>query len=365
MYLKQVEESRLFLQHIANAPQHEKVFTSSTNQNHSSTTTYKKYLLFIDFKGAFDTVDHEILFEKLETRLNAKLIKSNKKLLSLIKLLYKSAKVKLIHNVKETLIPILRGTPQGSLISPILFDMFVDDLLDELEKLACPSMFADDLETLCTQGEQQLRQVIQLIKDWAIRNKMQINFDKSYYMVIIDSKYASDKQIDDLYSHKLKPILGIAPRKEYKYLGINIDCKLLFKSYYQNLSKTTTSFYAKIPKEQYLYLPIHYRLEAWQMHSLSRFRYSCGFLQVLSKHYSHTPLEEYKAMYKKSLKNCLALPKDCPSNMLYRATGIWPPEYTVSYTFMRQVLRLKQISESQVPHNAREEFDSIIKNELW
>ena len=89
---------------------------------------FNKYLVFIDLKNAYDKVIHTKLFEKLYK------YGINEKIIGTIKLLYSYAKLK-ISNDSE-IINVNNGVLQGSLISPLLFDLYINDLIIELNKNA-------------------------------------------------------------------------------------------------------------------------------------------------------------------------------------------------------------------------------------
>ena len=94
------------------------------------------WTLFIDLKSAFDKVDHKLLIEKLKKK------GVSKELINTIQWLYANTKIKV--NGKE--IGIGRGVIQGGILSPTLFLVMFDDLLDELENHGFEDFaFADDL----------------------------------------------------------------------------------------------------------------------------------------------------------------------------------------------------------------------------
>ena len=75
---------------------------------------YTKYLLFIDLKNVYDKGNHRRLFNKL-TQLNI-----NKEIIGTIKLLYSKENI----NVNNAVL-------QGNLMSPMLFDLYINDLINE------------------------------------------------------------------------------------------------------------------------------------------------------------------------------------------------------------------------------------------
>ena len=97
--------------------------------------------------------------------------------LNIIKLLFSSIRLQLGNQQ----INFNAGTPQGSLISPILFDLYVNDLLVELGQMVTEinvKAFADDIMAICY-GREQTKQVIDTVTKWAEFNSMEVNTEKS------------------------------------------------------------------------------------------------------------------------------------------------------------------------------------------
>jgi hypothetical protein len=73
------------------------------------------------------------------------------------------------------------GVAQGAVLSPTMFNLFINDLIEELNNLSTQITayaFADDLVVICHSTE--LAQIAaQHASDWCCRNNIQINYDKS------------------------------------------------------------------------------------------------------------------------------------------------------------------------------------------
>ena len=76
--------------------------------------------------------------------------------------------------------PVLAGVPQGSILGPLLFLIYINDLPDNLESLA--KLFADDTSLFSTVRDRSksaklLNDDLQKISDWAFKWKMLFNPD--------------------------------------------------------------------------------------------------------------------------------------------------------------------------------------------
>ena len=191
---------------------------------------YKKKLFFcfLDLKKAFDSVLREILFFKLyRAGIRGKLFRVIKNLFS-----SNPANV-LVDNFLSPKFTIDRGVLQGSKLGPILFNLFINDLLDDLlksnlgaaiGKIHIPGLgFADDI-VLISDCPQKLQGLINVCERWADKNSMAFNIDKCKVMVLngshkTDAFTLNGDKLDIVDSHM--------------YLGVTLT-----SSYVSNLFRT-------------------------------------------------------------------------------------------------------------------------------
>ncbi|WUR03787.1 pol polyprotein [Vairimorpha necatrix] len=144
------------------------------------------YLAFIDYAKAYDKVPHKALLRKLEC------IGIGGHLLDVIRSLYKDPRMCV--RVGSSTSPIVNyhcGVRQGCPVSPILFDLFINDLLLGMEGVTIPGvdstisglLFADDAVILA-ESESALRRNLKILSSWSEKHEMSVNASKCGIMAI-------------------------------------------------------------------------------------------------------------------------------------------------------------------------------------
>ena len=147
------------------------------SNSHDSDTIY------LDFSKAFDTVDHALLINKL------KLYGINGKLLAWITSFLTNRIQKVVVNGQVSYIaPVISGVPQGTVLGPLLFLLYLNDL----EQCICHSkvkLFADDSRlikkvhpTVETADQAKLQSDLDAVLSWAQCNNMRLNEGKFQYI---------------------------------------------------------------------------------------------------------------------------------------------------------------------------------------
>ncbi|MEW8545934.1 MAG: reverse transcriptase family protein, partial [Candidatus Thiodiazotropha sp.] len=185
-------------------------------------------------KKAFDTVWHEGLLLKLQRA------GINGKIYELIQSMYQGSvsRIKCKQTLTEPII-IRQGVHQGNVLSPLLFNIFINDIGNELFENDAPQLhdsfvnhllYADDLVLLSTSEEELQKNILQ-VHNYCSKWGLVINTNKSKVMVFSKSgRLPKDAFTFFVGEDELEYV------KQYKYLGVNISSTAKFSVAEANLS---------------------------------------------------------------------------------------------------------------------------------
>ena len=139
------------------------------------------YCIFLDFAKAFDTVNHQILLQKLH-HYGIK----NKALIWFKSYLTNRTQYTEVGDTLSDVGFINCGVPQGSVLGPLLFLLYINDI-SESSQLLKFFLFADDTTVFYSdktnpETENLLNTELNKVSDWLAANKLSLNVDKSNFM---------------------------------------------------------------------------------------------------------------------------------------------------------------------------------------
>ena len=153
------------------------------------------FVFYVDIKKAFDSVPHHKLLKKLaDFGLDVSFLQLLKSYLS-----GRFQRVR-INGVLSDFVSIMSGVPQGSILGPLLFLLFVNDLPDYL--LSKPSLFADDLKC-CSTSVPVLQRDLDAVINWCGENSLDLHPDKCKVLKFFNHSsenpdlYIGDHKIDE------------------------------------------------------------------------------------------------------------------------------------------------------------------------
>ena len=169
--------------------------------------------VFLDFRKAFDTVDHEILLQKLHIlgvrgnvyALMASYLTDRKQFVNL-------------NSENSNLQLVKRGVPQRLILGPPLFLVYINDIGSNANIIGKLLLYADDtvlIENLLSEAGD-----LKYLQSWLARNKVDLNYTKSKFVFFEKrAKFYGNIELGEQ---------TIAACVSYKYFGIYFDKKLNF-----------------------------------------------------------------------------------------------------------------------------------------
>lgn len=181
------------------------------------------FLTLLDFSKAFDTVNHGRLISKLEM-----LYFFSSAACNLISTYLHGRKQAVVANdVASEVIGTSTGVPQGSILGPLLFTLFINDL-PRIVKNSCIHMYADDVQLyvscklgLVEDAAYKLNEDLQNIRSWSEENSLMVNPCKSKCLIINRTKLNIDYFPTIYYGNS--PIEFV---EKAKNLGLWFNCTL-------------------------------------------------------------------------------------------------------------------------------------------
>ena len=188
--------------------------------------------LFIDLKKAYDTVDHYILLQKLDFYHGIRGIVNDWFRSYLTYRKQTTSNGSYISNSETT----LYGVPQGSVLGPLLFLLYVNDIANSSKHLSF-YLFADDTSIIYANKnlhnlEQIVNSELSNVSDWLLANKLTLNFKKSNYVLFRPrQKCLTYNPSIKAYDPAINALSTLEKKDFVKYLGVLIDYELSWKNH--------------------------------------------------------------------------------------------------------------------------------------
>lgn len=190
-------------------------------------------ITFLDLAKAFDTVNHKILLDKLYSYG----IRGKGHTLITSYLNNRKQKVKIDSHVSD-FENVNTGVPQGTILGPLLFILYVNDLLTSMPNNSILS-YADDTAVIAngktwSEVENKMNKYLEDVSIWLALNKLTLNIQKTVYITFGSYSDSVPKKFEiKINNETLKRV------NETKYLGIIFDTNMRWDKHIENLINKT------------------------------------------------------------------------------------------------------------------------------
>ena len=300
--------------------------------NNESTTT-----IFLDIQGAYDNVNYSILAEKMNA------LGLPQQVIRHIYFMYNSRRLYIRANNGLTKPRVAKiGLAQGSILSPLLYIIYTYDLELNFNGKTKILQFADDVCLYITDknvqtGTNALKQIFIETETWFTNIGLTISAEKTIACIFSRSRNPPPNylQIEDK---------TIPCKSTIKYLGVNLDRKLLWKDHIQYLIKRTENSLNLLRSFSHCKWGAdpNICLLFYKAFVRSILDYGCIYYGSAAE----THLKKIEQIKNKALRKCIGLLNSTPINILEAETT--EPPLTLRRDFLSVKFLLRLLAKNSV-----------------
>ena len=199
--------------------------------------------ILLDFSKAFDKVDHKLLLHKVNVAgIHGNLLRW------LQSFLEKRLQYVIVEGCLSNPNPVLSGVPQGTVLGPLLFLIYINDIADNLSPGSSLRLFADDSllyrNIKTAEDSAILQKDLDSLQKWEKTNKMEFHPGKCEVIRITNQKNPI-LNVYNIHDTKLKEANSV------KYLGVTINSKLSWEEQSENVFKKANGMLSFLERNFY------------------------------------------------------------------------------------------------------------------
>lgn len=279
----------------------------------------------LDLSKAFDSLSHSILKTKLED-----MGFTNQAILLILDYLKNRKQRVVVNNTESEWWETNQGVPQGTVLGPLLFLLYVNDMNDETDDDCTIAQYADDTMLFIADknpenATSRLGNNVDKLVLYFESHKLSINVSKTEFMILCSAKNKTTRA--NIKSINLNATGSVIKQvDEAKYLGIIFDNNLSFKTQTKKVLKNMATGIKTIYTIRN-FVPLQTRLVLLNALVLCHLYYPC----VLFSGINNTLMSSLDKQINWAVKACCFKRKYDSSTQLKKSNGILPAQKQIEY----------------------------------